>query len=79
MTNNENIFEDKINEILKDIRPYLQADGGDIELVSISRTMTVKLKLTGACMNCPINEQTLNSIAQSLKAAIPEIKKVVLV
>ena len=78
MTTNK-IILDKIHKILDDVRPYLQADGGDIEFLSLSRNMTVKVRLTGACMECPINQQTFNAIAQNLKSTIPEIKKVLMV
>ena len=68
----------KINNALDNIKPYLQADGGDISLVEITDDYTVKVKLHGACGCCPFSMQTLKSgVEESLKREIPEIKEVV--
>ena len=67
----------RIDNALKTIRPYLQADGGDISLVDVTDDMVVKVKLTGACYGCPFSLQTLKSgVEQALLKEIPEIKEV---
>ena len=67
----------RINNALKNIRPYLQADGGDILLVDVTDEMIVKVKLTGACHGCPYSMVTLKSgVEQALVKEIPEIKEV---
>lgn len=70
-------MQEKVEKILGRIRPNLQADGGDVELVEVNEGL-VKLKLTGACGGCPMAAMTLkNGIERILKAEIPEIKEVV--
>ena len=67
---------EKIQETLNLIRPQLQADGGDVELVGIEDG-TVKVRLQGACAGCPMSQMTLkNGIEKILKKTIPEIKSV---
>jgi len=71
-------MKEKIEAALKKIRPMLQADGGDIELVDVSKDGVVKVKLTGACGCCPMSQITLkNAIEQKLKKEVPGIKEVV--
>ena len=66
-------------EILKRIRPNLQADGGDVEIVDVSDGI-VSVKLTGDCSGCPMSTITLkNGIERLLKEELPEIKEVVAV
>lgn len=66
----------KVEEILDKIRPSLQADGGDIELVSV-KDGVVRVKLTGACHGCPMSQITLkNGVERILKENIPEVKVV---
>ena len=68
----------KINSALDNIKPYLQADGGDISLVEVTDDYVVKVKLHGACGCCPFSLQTLKAgVEESLKREIPEIKEVV--
>lgn len=70
-------MQDKINEVLNRIRPNLEADGGNVELVDFKDGI-VKLKLVGACGGCPMASLTLkNVIERVLKAEMPEIKEVV--
>ncbi|MFH1771727.1 MAG: NifU family protein [Candidatus Omnitrophota bacterium] len=70
-------MRDKIEKALKDIKPMLQADGGDVELVDVTEDGVVKVKLTGACGACPMSTYTLKmGIEQKLKEKIPEIKAV---
>ena len=76
---NQEMFN-KINSALENIKPYLQADGGDISLVEITDDFTVKVKLLGACGCCPFSMQTLKAgVEDTLKREIPEIKEVVAV
>lgn len=71
-------FENRVNEVLNKLRPYLEADGGDISLVEITDDLVVKVKLHGACEGCPFSYQTLKAgIEQALKKEIPEIKDLV--
>ena len=71
-------MKEKIEAALKKIRPMLQADGGDIELVDVSKDGGVKVKLTGACGCCPMSQITLkNAVEQKLKKEVPGIKEVV--
>ncbi len=69
----------KVKEVLDKVRPALQRDGGDVQLIEVSDG-TVKLKLTGACAGCPMSTLTLkNGIERILKQEVPEVKKVVAV
>jgi Fe-S cluster biogenesis protein NfuA len=69
----------KVEEVLKNIRPSLQADGGDVELVDIKEGV-VSLKLKGACAGCPMSTMTLkNGIERVLKQEISGIKEVIAV
>jgi Fe-S cluster biogenesis protein NfuA len=71
--------KDKVESALAHIRPMLQADGGDVELVAVEDGI-VKLRLKGACAGCPVSELTLKQgIERVLKEQIPEIKEVVAV
>jgi Fe-S cluster biogenesis protein NfuA len=71
-------MKEKVQEVLDMIRPSLQADGGDVELVDVSEDGIVKLKLTGHCAGCPMSQMTLkNGIERILKQEIPEVKEVV--
>lgn len=71
---------EKVNSAIDSIRPYLQADGGDVTFVEVTDDMTVKVKLTGACSSCPFSLMTLKSgIEQAVKEKVPEIKEIVAV
>ena len=75
----EEPVKDKIQEVLNNIRPGLNADGGDVELVDVKDGI-VSLRLTGACAGCPYSSMTLkNSIEKMLKQEISDIKEVVAV
>ncbi|MEE2699871.1 MAG: NifU family protein [Bacteroidota bacterium] len=68
----------KIEGALDEIRPYLEADGGDINLVEVSDKMVVKVKLLGACSNCNVSMMTMKSgVEQAIKRAVPEVKEVI--
>ncbi len=70
----------KVKEVIEKIRPSLQADGGDVELVNVTDEGVVEVKLTGACGCCPMATLTLkHGIEKQLKQEIPEIKEVVAV
>ncbi|MDR2481926.1 MAG: NifU family protein [Spirochaetaceae bacterium] len=72
------MLEQKIKEELEKVRPSLQADGGDVEFVSVDSNGVVSLRLTGACGCCPHAQMTLkNGIENYLKQQIPEINSVV--
>jgi Thioredoxin-like proteins and domains len=67
----------KVKNVLEQVRPYLQQDGGDVRFVEITEDMIVKVELTGACGNCPYSSMTLkNGIETVMKKAVPEIKAV---
>ncbi|MDD4923276.1 MAG: NifU family protein [Dehalococcoidales bacterium] len=71
-------MKEKVQEVLEMIRPSLQADGGDVELVDVTEEGIVKLRLTGHCAGCPMSTMTLkNGIERILKQEIPEVKEVV--
>ncbi len=72
-------MKDKINKLLDTIRPSLQADGGDIELMDFDEEKgIVKVKLMGACRGCPLSAITLKeTVEKYLKSEIPEIKEVI--
>ncbi len=70
----------KVGVTLDKVRPYLQADGGDIELVDVTDDFIVKVKLTGACSGCPFSMQTLKAgVEQALIKEVPEIVEVIAV
>ena len=70
----EEIIE-KINSAINEVRPYLNADGGDVELVELTEDMTVKVRLTGACDGCPFSIMTLKAgIEQAIRKKFPEMK-----
>ncbi|HPC03941.1 MAG TPA: NifU family protein [Syntrophales bacterium] len=71
-------MKEKVQTLINDIRPKLQADGGDIELIDVSEDGTVKVKLLGACGGCPMAQMTLKmGVERYLKSKMPEISKVV--
>jgi Fe-S cluster biogenesis protein NfuA len=72
-------MKEKVESALAKIRPMLQADGGDVELVEVKGGV-VKLKLKGSCAGCPVAQMTLKQgIERVLKEQIPEVKEVVAV
>lgn len=67
----------RIQVALEKIRPYLVADGGDIELIDVSEDMVVKVQLTGACNGCPFSMQTMKAgVEMAVKNEVPEVKEV---
>lgn len=70
-------MKDKVEKVLDEIRPGLQADGGDVELVDVTEDGIVKVRLTGACAGCPMSTLTLKmAIEKKIIEKIPEIKAV---
>ena len=68
----------KVRETLEELRPHLQADGGDLELVCIEEDGTVKVKLRGACAGCPGAMMTLQyGVERVLKEAVPSVTRVI--
>jgi len=71
-------MQDKVTEVLDKVRPALQRDGGNVELVEVTDDGIVKVKLVGACAGCPMSQMTLkNGIERILKQEVPEVKGVV--
>ncbi len=69
---------EEVKKVLDMIRPALQADGGDVELVEVTDDGVVKVKLVGACGHCPMSTMTLkNGIEKTLKQKIPGVKEVI--
>jgi len=69
--------KEKVEAALAEIRPALQADGGDVELVEVNDS-TVKLKLTGHCAGCPMASMTLKmGVERVVKERVPEVKEVI--
>ncbi len=69
-------MKERVQEVLDKIRPALQADGGDVELVDVEGGV-VKVKLVGACAGCPMSQLTLtNGVERILKQEIPEVERV---
>lgn len=71
------MLNERVKLAIQDVRPSLQADGGDIELVSVSEDGIVKVRLTGACGSCPYSVMTLKQGVEAyLKKTVPEVKEV---
>lgn len=72
------MLQEKVQKAIQDVRPSLQADGGDIELINVSESGEVKVRLTGACNGCPMAQVTLkDGVERYLKKAVPEVTSVV--
>jgi len=75
----EVFVREKVEKAIDEIRPFLQADGGNIELIDVQEGI-VKVKLVGACGSCPMSQMTLKrGVEARLKAQIPEVKEVIAV
>jgi Fe-S cluster biogenesis protein NfuA len=67
----------KVEEALDTIRPYLEADGGNVSVVEITSDQILKLELTGACKTCNMSHMTMKAgIEETIKRAVPEIKEI---
>jgi len=68
----------KIEVALEEIRPFLEADGGDINFIELTDNWVVKVKLIGACSSCNISMMTLkNGVEMAVKRAVPKVKEVI--
>jgi Fe-S cluster biogenesis protein NfuA len=75
----KNILENKVEAVLKKIRPFIQMHGGDVRLVEIKGSI-VTLKIFGTCVDCPLANLTYNKMVGALiKEKMPKIKKVVII
>ena len=73
MTNETNDLKQRVQEALEKIRPNLQADGGDVELVDVIDNIA-RVRLTGACKGCPMAQMTLQmGVERVIKSSVPEI------
>ena len=71
-------IKERVKKALDRVRPYLQSDGGDIELIEVTDDLSVKVKLIGACHGCPYSMQTLKAgVEQAIMKEVPEIKRVI--
>ena len=76
----ESLLIDKVNLAIDQLRPFLHADGGDMELVDITADYVVRVRLLGACKNCSMSTMTLKAgMEDAIRAAAPEVKAVVAV
>ena len=70
------MLKERVEEAIEKLRPYLQRDGGDVELVDV-KDGVVKVKLTGACVGCPMAQMTLKgSVERVIKQMVPEVSRV---
>jgi Fe-S cluster biogenesis protein NfuA len=73
-------MKDDVETVLAKIKPSLQADGGDVELVEVTEDGVIKVRLTGSCSGCPMSQMTLKmGIERILKDEVPGVKEVVAV
>ena len=71
-------LKERVEKVLAQVRPMLQADGGNVELVDVTKEGKVSVRLSGACGGCPMSQMTLKmGIERKLKEEIPEVKEVV--
>ena len=73
-----NSLHDRVKKVLDSVRPYLQSDGGDIDLIDVTDEGVVKVKLTGACHGCPYSMMTLKAgVEQAIMKEVSEVKQVI--
>jgi len=71
------MLKERVTKALDKIRPFLQRDGGDVQLIDVQEDGVVKVRLTGACSGCPMSTMTLkNAIESTLKQEVPEVTSV---
>jgi len=71
-------MKEKVQEIIEEIRPHLQADGGDVELVEVTPDNEVQVRLQGRCRGCPMSQLTLAMVIErTIKERLPEVTSVV--
>lgn len=77
MSTNTATIESRVEHALETIRPFLRADGGDVELVDVSSDMKVSIRLLGSCRDCQISDMTMKfGIEEGIKREVPEIKAI---
>jgi Fe-S cluster biogenesis protein NfuA len=80
MSTQREIILENIISAISEVRPYLKADGGDVELVDLTPDNTVKVRLSGACDGCPFSMMTLKAgIEQAIRKKFPEMKELIAV
>ncbi len=73
----EETMHEKVAKALETVRPYLMADGGDVELVRVTEDGIVEVRLKGACVGCPMSQMTLRAgVERALIREVPGIKRV---
>ena len=73
----KDLLKDKVEQGLNEIRPFLESDGGNIELISVDKNV-VKVKLLGNCVSCSVNQMTLkNGVELTIKKFAPQIEQVI--
>ena len=73
----KDLLKEKVEEGLNEIRPFLESDGGNIELISIINNV-VKVKLLGNCVSCSVNQMTLkNGVEMTIKKFAPQVEEVI--
>lgn len=77
MSTNRIELTTKVKNVIDQIRPYLQADGGDIQFLELTDDNVVNVELQGSCGSCPFSRMTLkNGVEEAMRRALPEIKSV---
>jgi Fe-S cluster biogenesis protein NfuA len=77
MAIDKNAISEKVNVALKQLRPFLEADGGDMELVEITDDAIVRVKLLGACKDCSMSIMTMKAgLEEAIKKVAPEVQRV---
>ncbi len=70
-------MKEQVEKAIQELRPHLQADGGDVELVEVTKEGIVKIRLLGACVGCPMRQVTLSQgISRFIKKKVPGVKEV---
>ncbi len=70
-------IESRIEQALENIRPFLRADGGDVELVEITSDMKVSIRLLGSCKHCQVSDMTMKfGIEEGIKREVPEVTEI---
>ncbi len=78
--NSDGTVKERVAAVVDRLRPYIQGDGGDLELVDVTDDGVVQVRLHGACVGCPGAQMTLRmGVERNLKAVVPEVKEVVCV
>jgi len=78
MTSIDDALFEKVENAIQQIRPFLEADGGNIKLIEITNEMIAKVQLIGSCRDCSMSQFTMkNGVEESIRRNVPEIKQVV--